>query len=165
MTIRSGASYVVDTNVPVVANGGENAQGDLCCQLRCVDALQRVVECGVVVVDEPGLIVKEYMSLLNLGGPAVGDRFLKHVFDHMWGGERARRVVVTESSDERRGFEELPPNGFDRSDRKFLAAAVAGEADVLNAVDSDWAEHRALTDALGVAVRQICPRHARKSGA
>lgn len=164
MRIVPGASYVVDTNVAVAANGGEDAQGDVCCQLHCVETLERVVECGVVVIDEIGLILKEYIGRLNLGGPAVGDRFLKHVFDHMWGGERARRVVIIESGDDRRGFRELPPNRFDRSDRKFLATAVSGGAEVLNATDSDWADHEALTDSLGVIVRQLCPRYAAKSG-
>lgn len=157
MRISPGTSYVVDTNVAVVANGGEDAQGDARCQLQCVEALQRVVDCGVVVVDEIGLIFNEYMGRLSLGGTAVGDRFLKHVFDHMWGGEKARRVAITRSDDDRRGFEELPPNNFDPSDRKFLATAVAGNAEVLNATDSDWSQHQVLTERLGVPVQQLCP--------
>ena len=51
-------------------------------------------------------------------------------------------------------------NSFDPSDRKFLAVAVVAEAVVLNATDSDWAEHGALMDSLGVEVCQLCPQHA-----
>ncbi|MCY4636784.1 MAG: hypothetical protein OXG04_20165 [Acidobacteria bacterium] len=51
---------------------------------------------------------------------------------------------------------------FDRSDRKFLAVAVVGEAVVLNATDSDWHEHAALMDSLEVEVTQLCPRYASK---
>ena len=69
-------------------------------------------------------------------------------------------VVVDEG-----GFEELPPNRLDPSDRKFLATAVVGEARILNAVDSDWAEQRTLTDDLGVDVVQLCPKHATRAGA
>ena len=71
-----------------------------------------------------------------------------------------RRVAVTPSEDDRRGFEELPENTFDRSDRKFLAVAVVAKAVVLNATDSDWDEHGALMNRLGVKGRQLCPRYA-----
>ena len=73
-----------------------------------------------------------------------------------------RRVAVTPSDDDRRGFDELPENRFDRSDRKFLAVAVAAKAVVLNATDSDWGEHESLMDELGVEVKQLCPQHATK---
>ena len=71
-----------------------------------------------------------------------------------------RRVKVTPNYE--RGFEELPDNAFDPSDRKFLAVARAAEAVVLNAVDSDWGEQAALMDELGVKVCQLCPQHASK---
>ena len=61
-----------------------------------------------------------------------------------------RRVAVTPSKDDRRGYEELPLNTFDRSDRKFLAVAVVAKAVVLNATDSDWGTHEALMNRLGV---------------
>lgn len=62
-----------------------------------------------------------------------------------------------EVDDDRRGFKELPVNRFDRSDRKFLAVAVAGKAPVLNAADSDWREHSDLMARLGVEVCELCP--------
>ena len=65
---------------------------------------------------------------------------------------------MTPAGDER-GFEELPENTFDRSDRKFLAVAVAARVVVLNAVDSDWGEHKALMDEMGVVVKELCPQH------
>lgn len=151
---------VVDTNVAVAANG-RATHVDEHCVSACVEALLSVVE-GIVVVDEMGLIFKEYMGQLSYGAVGVGDLFLKHVHDHHFGGKRVLRVPITPASDDR-GFEELPPNGFDRSDRKFLATAVSGGAEVLNATDSDWVEHRDLTDRLGVTVRQLCPRYAAKS--
>ena len=160
MTIKAGGSFVVDTNVAVVASGrSDHVDGQ--CENACVEILSAVVDQGVVVVDEIGLIFDEYLGQLSFGSRGVGGVFLKHVHDHQYGGERVRRVPVTPAGDDR-GFDELPPNNFDPSDRKFLATAVSGRADVLNATDSDWAEHRDLTDSLGVVVRQLCPRYATK---
>ena len=156
------ASYVVDTNVAIVAN--KAADVDVCCERACIDELQRVAERCIVVVDEGLLILEEYRKRLTPGRSGVGNVFFKHVWDNLFGDDKVRRVRITPAGDDR-GFEELPPNTFDRSDRKFLATAVSGGAEVLNATDSDWAEHRELTDRLGVAVRQLCPRYATKSGA
>lgn len=93
----------------------------------------------------------------------MGDAFFKHVFNNQFQEKRVRRVTVTRSDDARRGFEELPQNAFDPSDRKFLAVSVVAGAVVLNATDSDWAEQDELMDRLGVEVRQLCSRYASKT--
>lgn len=155
--------FVVDTNVAVVANGRET-DADLQCQLSCIERLRSLTEREVVAIDDGGLIFAEYKQRLHFSGmPGVGDAFLKHVFNNQYQNDRVRRVVVTCSGDDRRGFEELPENTFDRSDRKFLAVAVVAGAAVLNATDSDWAEHGALMNGLGVEVTQLCPRYASKT--
>lgn len=159
MTDKATHVVVVDTNVVMAAGG--RACVDEECQRKCVEVLSAVMEQGVVVVDEIGLIVEEYLRRLRFGPLSIA--FVKHVLDLQWGGERVRRVTITPAC-ECRGFVELPPNCFDRSDRKFLATAVSGEADVLNATDSDWAEHAELMASLGVTVRQVCPRYAVKQG-
>ena len=74
----------------------------------------------------------------------------------------ARSGEVSQIEDAGRGFKELPPNAFDRSDRKFLAVAVVANATVVNVTDSDWNESAALVSGLGVEVRQLCPQHATK---
>ena len=157
--------YVIDTNVAIAANGGESTHADPICQLECVNLLEEVCNSKVVIVDDQDLIFGEYIGRLSLAGvPGIGDKFVKHVFDHMHGGVRVLRVAITPCSDARRGFGELIVNDLDKSDRKFLAAAVVAGADILNATDSDWGEHEALTNRLGVKVRQLCPQHASKSG-
>ena len=121
------------------------------------------IPCRTVAIDDTGLILEEYRGHLSFAGqPGVGDAFFKHVFDFQYQGVRVLRVPVTLSDNERRGFEELPRNSFDPSDRKFLAVAVVAEAVVLNATDSDWAEQRPLMDRLGVEVDQLCPQYAQK---
>ena len=155
-------TFVVDTNVAISANG-RRAQADEQCQLECARTLRAVVAGEVVAIDDSGDILTEYSTYMRRSGqPGTGDAFFKHVFDSQYNPTRVRRVPLTRSEDDRKGFEELPPNTFDRSDRKFLAVAVVAGGVVLNATDSDWAEHRGLTDELGVEVRQLCPQHATK---
>ena len=155
-------TFVVDTNVAIAANG-RGTHADTQCRLTCVQWLKSLVAGERVAIDDGNRILDEYKNHLNFsGGPGVGDVFFKHVFNNQYQGERVRRVAVTPIEDDQRGFEELRENTFDRSDRKFLAVAVAAGAVVLNATDSDWGEQAALMDALGVEVNQLCPQHALK---
>ena len=155
-------TFVVDTNVAIAANGRET-HADARCRLTCVEQLKSLAAGEVVAIDDRGLILEEYRRRLNFSGmPGMGDVFLKHVFNNQYCDDRVQRVPVTPSEDDRRGFEELPENSFDRSDRKFLAVAVVGKAVVLNATDSDWHEHEALLGRLEVEVTQLCPQHASK---
>lgn len=153
-------AFVVDTNVPIVANG-HSPQADDQCRLTCIRKLEHLMEEGTVAIDNKDIILEEYIgSVRPAGGQKVGDRFVIHVINHQYGEKRVQRTAVTPSDDDRRGYEELPVNQFDRSDRKFLAVAVVANAVVLNAMDSDWNEHEDLMDELGVDVEQLCPQHA-----
>ena len=155
-------AFVVDTNVAIVANG-HGTGIDARCQLTCVQRLRNLTARGIVAIDDKGLILDEYRGRLSLSRmPGLGDAFLKHLFYNQYHDDRVRRVTVTPSEDDRRGFVELPENAFDRSDRKFLAVAIVAGAVVMNATDSDWNEHEALMDGLGVRVAQLCPEYASK---
>ncbi len=88
----------------------------------------------------------------------VGSEFLIYLFDHQYSSDRVRRITITKSI--RRSDDELK----DRSDRKFLAVAVAADAVLLNATDSDWGEQEALIERLGVKLHQLCPQHAFEAG-
>ena len=157
--------FVVDTNVIRAANGRET-HADLQCQLACIDRLNALVERQMVAIDDQGRIVDEYARHAHWAGrPGVGDVFFKHVVDNQYMDSRVHRVRITPSKDGGRGFEELPPNSFDPSDRKFLAVAVVEKAIVLNATDSDWGEHTDLMARLAVEVQQLCPQHATKQTA
>lgn len=153
---------VVDTNVAVVANG-KNTQADLACQLACIRKLEKICHEKTIALDDQDLIFKEYkQSLRFAGAPGVGDMFFKHVHNHRYNETRVKQVRITPSDDDRRGFEALPENDLDPSDRKFLATALEAGGVILNAADSDWCEQEELTRSLGVEVRQICPQHASK---
>ena len=147
---------VVDTNVGIVANG--DADVGPTCELACVDRLEHAMKSGVVAVDDGGRIFEEYRTHFSFaGGPGLGDVFFKHVHNLQHRGARVRRFSITPSSDERRGFEELPENTFDASDRKFLAVAVVAKAVVVNATDSDWGQAGELLRTVGVNVEELCP--------
>lgn len=155
-------TFVVDSNVAIVANR-RATHADKQCQLACVEKLESVVEQEVVAIDDGRAILDEYANHLQTSGMlGTGDTFYKHVLNHLYRTDRVRLVAVTPSDDPTRGYEELPENTLDPSDRKFLAVAVAAKAVVLNATDSDWAEHETLVDGLGVEVSQLCPQHASK---
>ncbi len=153
--------YVVDTNVPIVANGGDKVHADAHCQMACVEKLEYLVQCGIVAIDKLGLIFEEYLRNLSLAGtPGVGDAFFKYLYNNQHNCKRIERVEISQCDDEGIGFDELPMNDLDRSDRKFLAVAVVASATILNATDSDWGEQASLMESLGVDVCQLCPEYA-----
>lgn len=156
---------VVDTNVPIAANGRATHANDSC-QSACVNVLTSLQKREVVAIDDRGDILAEYARRLSLRGElGPGDEFLMYVFNKQYDPARVRRVSISPNNDEGRGFDELPSNSFDASDRKFLAVAVAASAVVLNATDSDWDEHAELMQKLGVEVCQLCPQHATRQTA
>ena len=154
--------HVVDTNVPIAANNRERRWSEAC-QLTCTEALEALMRDGVIAIDDSEDIIAEYEKHhQHAGEPSMGDAFFIHVVTFSGTPERVHRVPISPNDDEERGFDELPPNSFDPSDRKFLAVAVAANAVILNATDSDWHEHDPLMKQLGVEVRQLCPQHATK---
>ncbi|MDP1634723.1 MAG: hypothetical protein Q8L69_08580, partial [Gallionellaceae bacterium] len=134
-------NVVVDTNVAMAANG-RGTHASLACQYECVEFLDELVSPGKrarIILDEPGLIFAEYSNHLNYKGqPGVGDVYFKYLHDHMYLGKKIRLVPITPIADEARGFNELPNNSVDKSDRKFLATALVAGAVVVNALDSGW---------------------------
>jgi len=153
---------VVDTNVLMAANG-RNTHANTTCQYTCIEFLEQIVSAKSrtkIVLDKPGLIFDEYKNSQNYGGqPGVGDMFFKYLHDHMFLGEKVQLVPITSIADDERGFDELPVNQLDRSDRKFLAAALKSRAKVVNALDRDWHEEHVLITSLGLTVQQLCPEH------
>ena len=154
--------FVVDTNVPVVANG-RGTHASISCQISCIQKIISLMRGGIVVLDDKGIIMNEYKRRLNFrGAPGVGDSFFKYLFDSQHSGNGVRRVTITCCDNEGKGSRELPENKLDPSDRKFLAVATVSGAVIVNATDSDWNEQQALTDSLGVEVEQLCPEYANK---
>ncbi len=159
------ASYVVDTNVPVVANGN-SPQADPDCVIACVDLLSQVRNDGLIVLDDAMRILDEYRRNLGMKGqPGPGGHFMKWVWNVQADRRHCRQVHLTPRADDPDDFEEIPRDaalaGFDRSDRKFLAVAMASSDRpvVVNAVDSDWRDYYPSLRRHGVSVTFLCPQH------
>lgn len=158
-------AFVVDTNVPVVANG-KSEQADPDCVIACVNALCNVRATGVIVLDDAMQILHEYMTHLSLSGqPGAGDLFMKWVWSIQADRERCEQVRLASRHLDPSEFEMFPDDAdlasFDRSDRKFVAAALTSRKNpvVLNAVDSDWAHHYTALMRNGIRIDFLCPQH------
>lgn len=153
--------FVIDTNVAISANG-KDTHASLACQFACIEFLEKCIKLPIAL-DRTGLIMAEYARHLSYAGqPGVGDMFFKYLHDHQHSGKKIHTVVITESSDSNRGFDELPENALDNSDRKFLATAVVAKAKIVNATDSDWEEQINLLQLLNINLKQLCPEHSCK---
>lgn len=155
---------IIDTNVLIVANR-KAEHASLKCTLACIQALEGVCRTGIVVLDTGDAIFDEYRKYASLSGqPGVGDAFLKWLLTYKHTPERCRLVPITE--DEQWGYVEFPHvdalQGFDRSDRKFVAVALAHERDyqcippIQNATDSDWWQYRHVFASHGIHIKFIC---------
>jgi hypothetical protein len=155
-------AVVVDTNVCIVANGVDT-HASLSCVRACIDALEDARN-RLVVIDDGYLIIQEYQRYLSFSGqPNVGDAFFKWLWDNHCNDQHCRRVRLTPLDDQKRAFEEFPDDsaleGFDRSDQKFVAVALASglHPDVLDASDTDWWHAKDALAAHGVRITFLCP--------
>jgi hypothetical protein len=166
------SAYVVDENVPIVANDSvrtipKSPQADQTCRLSCVQALRRIVRSGTLIVDDDGEVLENYRRHLHhRGQPGVGDAFFKHIVDNQFNLTKVRRISIQRNADNE--FDNFPADPglatFDVSDRIYVALALAApqKPQISNAVDSDYAEHKASLERVGVRVREICPQCIRK---
>jgi hypothetical protein len=158
------SAFVVDTNVPVVANG-RSVQADPECVLACLAALQSIRTDGIIVLDDGLRILGEYMNNLSMSGqPGAGDYFMKWVWDNQYVSSHCRRTTIRERNGADDDFIEFPDDpdlaAFDRSDRKFVAVALASDLKppILNAMDSDWRDFGIALARHGLNVRNLCPQ-------
>lgn len=159
--------YVVDTNVPKIANLAidpaaipDELTG---CVLACVEAVNHVVKNGGLVIDCGDEIFTEYRKQLSMKGqPGVGDQFMKWVHDNRWNFPVTDRVTITKNGD---SYDEFPDHDglthFDNSDRKFVAVANAhpDKPSVLQAADSKWWGWKDALSEVGITVSFLCPQY------
>jgi hypothetical protein len=154
---------VVDTNVAIVANEKcEQAEPE--CVIACINALRSLVQNERVVLDDKLLIFNEYKGYFSFKGqPGVGDYFFKWVWENQANKERCEIVTITPRGSSQTDFEEFPDDpdlaGFDQSDRKFVAVALASQSSpiIFEAVDSDFWSFRIVLQRNGVRIGFLCP--------
>ncbi len=149
---------VVDTNVPITANG-KSSQADDALTEKCIDALLKIKDRGGLVLDDENRIFDEYRRNMSLSGqPGTGDMFLKWVHDYRYNSSFCELRPITCTNEDNQTFEEFPDHpeldNFDVSDRKFVAVANAGgpKASILQAVDSKWWGWKDALQACGLIV-------------
>lgn len=160
-------AVIVDTNVAMVASRRTPTADERCVD-ACIKHLRDIQQSGGLLVDDKGLILHEYTKNLGFKGqPGAGEVFAKWAHDHQAIQGMVRQVAITQRPDNGwRRYDEFPDRtdlaSFDKSDQKFVAVAVASGKNppILNAVDSDWRDHRAALAEAGVHVEFLCPQHA-----
>ena len=155
--------YVIDTNVPIVANLATRYEADMPaeCISACVQHIKRITQEGGLVLDVDGEIFQEYGNKLSLRGqPGLGDAFFKWVFDHQWIESKVSRVKIHKQRDSYKEFPDHPGlEKFDPSDRKFVAVSNAhpGKPPILQAADSKWWGWKDALREMGITVCFLCP--------
>ena len=154
-------AVIVDTNVPVVANG-QSPQASPNCVDTCINRLEGIIRGEKkLVLDDRWIILSEYIrNLRSSGEPGAGDRFLLWIL--MNKDEQCDLVSIMSVDGSENEFEEFPDdpalNDFDPADRKFIAVACAHpeKPPILQAVDSQWLDFRNAFRRNGVTVEFIC---------
>ena len=155
-------AVVIDTNVCILANGA-STHASFSCVRACIDALEAARQ-RIVVIDDGYRIFAEYRRHLSASGqPNVGDAFFKWLWDNHCNDQHCERVPITPRDDPKRCFEEFPDDpalaGFDSSDQKFVAVALASSLnpEVLDGSDTDWWNARQTLASHGVRIKFLCP--------
>ena len=148
---------LVDTNVLIVASAAsEPRYPDVSVG---IDEVERVYEWlqafrddpeRQMVLDETFGIYDEYQNKLT------GQHFGLQVIHHKMNQFCLRQVPV-EYDHEGHGVVPEALSPIDKSDRKFVAAALhdVGSIEIVNATDGDWQEQRDLLEAHGVYVLEL----------
>jgi hypothetical protein len=124
--------------------------------------LKRLMREEIIVLDEGGELLKKYRIYLNGSGfPGIGDAFFRYLSDHCYNDTKiVRRTLRMSPNGE---YTDFPMNGalkyFDRDDRVFVALALATpeNPEIINAVDSDYRNHKEDLQRFEVSVVELCP--------
>lgn len=145
-------TFVVDTNVAVVANGGDWLDKAPACVSACLRIIQGIMESECVAVDDAWLIIGEYRKNLNDSGePGFGDKFLKWILTNL----RSERCCFVRMRD----FPNHPSLvKFDPNDRKFVQVALGHNElpPILQATDSKWRGFETALREHAVTIRFLC---------
>ncbi|MCC7103635.1 MAG: hypothetical protein IT307_00695 [Chloroflexi bacterium] len=132
--------------------------------VACAKRLRTIKSGELVVMDSGRRILREYQAnILGPAQPGPAWAFLKWVLTNWANPRRCELVKLTPREADPNAFVEFPEapalRDFDRSDRKFVAAAIASayQPAIVNATDTDWRDFQAVLGPYGVRVQFLCP--------
>jgi hypothetical protein len=156
----SGKAKVVDTNVPLVANG-QHSDVSPECVAECALALQEIMRKGRIALDDSFRILTEYQNKTTpRKGNRPGDAFIKWALRNNANPAKCDLVKLREHP--KRKFESFPDDneleGFDLSDRVFVAVAAAHseKPEIFQAADSKWLDWAIPLERHDIQVTFVC---------
>ncbi len=150
---------VLDTNVLVVANRQNPAVAEQCVD-QARECLANAAIRDTVCLDKDDQILTEYARQINAEARPqdIAARLLIWLRQNKYSENRIR--IVDLKINLAGEYTDCPIKlilaGFDVSDRKFAAVAKKGKATVINATDSDWLDHAATLQEVGIRVDNLC---------
>lgn len=156
---------IVDTNVPIVANGDKSPQASPECRLACVKELDAFFKGQrQLVIDDDWRVLKEYQANLYPSNGGLGDRFLQWVLQNSHNPQACVQVHLPLHAT--RSFEDFPDDdrlaGFDPEDRKWVALSRASASrssehtPIVQATDMKWRNFELTLREYEVSIDFIC---------
>ena len=154
------AEYIIDTNVPRIAQDNQHMSVE--CSQACSDFMVEVMlGKHTLVLDNQEHILTEYRRHFTASTQAtIGNRFLIWYFNNRSDGSRVKEVPITHLGEG--DYSEVPQAvvdcGFDVSDRKWVAVAVANKrlAPIVQVADSKWIGWLPNLVAENIQVKFLC---------
>lgn len=163
--------YIIDTNVPLkAADMHPNSELDAKCSLECLNFIKEIINSQdvIVVLDSNGEILREYSNNLNTCGQnTVSTLFFNWICKNLTLRQNGRIEMqyITVIGD--REYVEFPQtsslDGFDISDRKFIALANAHmeHPKIVEGTDSLWWGFKDVLKDLGIHIYFLCEDYVR----